>query len=89
MTTKVVCGFEIPVYDKRDGAPSAHLQFKTWTEILGCAWNEYKERSCSGWPADSSHEREMRGLLAEAKRRGETVIAVAYHNCAVSIAVRA
>ena len=74
-------------YDKRDGQPSEHLQFKTWTEILGCAWNEVLDRSISGF-GQEPHEKQLKQLLNEAKRKGEHVIAASFSNYAVSIAVK-
>jgi hypothetical protein len=77
----------IGVYDKRDGGADAHLQFKTWTEILNRPWNSYEEWSSTGGPDWADAEAHLRRLLAEAKRKGRRVLAGALHNTGASVAV--
>ena len=76
-----------PIFDKRDGASHADLQFKTWTEILRLPWNAYLDRSVSGIYSPEDHADAFRRLVRKAKRDGETILAASFSNCAVSIAV--
>lgn len=75
-------------FDKRDGAEHAHLQFRTWSEILGLPWNATLDRSSQGY-REGQTETEMQRLIHEAELGGETILAAAYSNYAVSIAVKA
>lgn len=73
----------VPIFDMRDGMDCAHLQFKTWTD-MGLPWNSYCERSITG----SRFRPESLGeMLAECARKGETVIAAAFHNYGTSLAI--
>lgn len=84
----------VPVFDIRDGADCAHLQFKTWSE-MGLRWNSYREYSLSlncNLAADETPESLMERFIRDIRdirAKGEHVIACAFHNFALSVIVTA
>lgn len=77
-----------PVFDMRDGKEHAPLQLKQPTQFIGeLRWNEYKERSCTGF--SDGHEREFLRLVREARRKKERILWGSLHNYGVSINVAA
>ncbi len=79
------------IYDKRDGAEDAALQFKTLGEVLGLAWNAWRSRGCTGFDTrePGAHRRELAALVSEARRKGEVILGASISNYGVEIAVSA
>lgn len=72
------------VFDTRDNGKDASLQYSTWSQMLNIAWNSFAERSLSGFR--ESHEKAMEELIAQCNK--DEIIAVCYHNYAVSLIVK-
>jgi hypothetical protein len=78
----------IPVFDKRDGADSAHLQLQTWSD-MGLPWNRYCDysRSFSRMDVGETPETMLAKLVQDLRAHGKRIIAASLHNYAVSVAV--
>jgi hypothetical protein len=76
---------EYPIYDKRDGAKDASLQFQPIRKILGLPWNRGVERSLEHCQLD--HSKALETLKRRAKKAGETILAAVFDNYAVTILV--
>lgn len=77
---------DFPIFDKRDGAKDAGLQFEPLGKILGLPWNSHVSRGFSGF-YDDSHKKHLSTLIRRAKKAGEKILGASISNYGVDIIV--
>lgn len=77
----------VPLFDKRDGARDAHLQFKTFSEMLSIPWNAWCGHSMSGAGYGEYGTAHLARLVRDAEKTGKRVLACDVNNYGCGIAV--